>query len=94
MIRSVHARETEMACHHGSGYHDLILLLCTVVSVSHPLSFPYHAPQPHVQDIHSVPAVSISVEPDHFLDVFASGESVWKALLEIDISSQLSGVLS
>lgn len=49
MISYVHARETEMTCHHGNGSHGLPLLLFTMVSHSHPLSLPYHLPQPHAQ---------------------------------------------
>ena len=64
MINYVHARETEMVCHHGNGYHDLTLLFI-MVSCSHPPTLPYCLPQPHIQDIYQVPAVSISVEPDH-----------------------------
>lgn len=65
MISYVRVRETEMACHHGNGYHDLTLLLFTMVSHSYSPFIPYRLSQPHIQDIHPVPAVSISVEPDH-----------------------------
>ena len=49
MTNYVHAREREMTCHQGNGYHDLTLLF-TSVSCSHPPTLPYCPPQPYVPD--------------------------------------------
>lgn len=64
MISYVHAREIEMACHHGNGYHDLTLLLLTTHASQPFPPLPYHLFWSHTLDEHLIHAVSISFEPD------------------------------
>lgn len=78
-----------MACHHGNGYHDLILLLCTMGSLSHPLSL---RPTPTLFTRYTANSWLCRTRP--FSGVYASWESVWKVLLEVEISLQLSGIQS